>query len=166
MTKAWKAKRLQVMERDKWTCQVCKKNVATDVHHLTYDHIFNEPLSDLMAICRNCHESEHEIEPDESEYYDMFREPPDTYLFQIWDTVNIAPHGIGYVNAITKGRPTRIRIQFDDNRPEVWTRLDNPLLTLNDDFWKSKESLVQLWIIRARLESIESGALEGVAWLK
>ena len=27
-----------------------------EVHHITYAHVFDEPLFDLRAVCRPCHE--------------------------------------------------------------------------------------------------------------
>jgi 5-methylcytosine-specific restriction endonuclease McrA len=35
---------------------------ATQVHHLTYRHLGNEPLFELMAICRDCHEQLTEMD--------------------------------------------------------------------------------------------------------
>lgn len=57
----WKERRRQVFDRDKNTCQHCG-GFATQVHHLTYKNVFKEPLEDLIAICRPCHEKEHGIE--------------------------------------------------------------------------------------------------------
>jgi hypothetical protein len=56
-TAKWKAKVARVLARDNYTCQGCLKREATQAHHLTYDHIFDEPLFDLVAICRVCHEA-------------------------------------------------------------------------------------------------------------
>lgn len=58
-TPNWAEKRGLVMSRDNGTCQACLKEAATEVHHLTYDRIFSEPLFDLVAICRGCHEQLH-----------------------------------------------------------------------------------------------------------
>lgn len=60
----WKAKRIKVLHRDKYICQACLTNTATDVHHLTYKHIYNEPMFDLVSICRPCHEKLHDLEND------------------------------------------------------------------------------------------------------
>jgi len=60
----WKRKRDKVMLRDKNVCQACLTREATDVHHLTYERIYNEPLFDLVAICRPCHEKIHDLERD------------------------------------------------------------------------------------------------------
>lgn len=55
-TPAWKEKREAVFKRDNYKCQACHKNKATEVHHKTYTNLFNEPLFDLVSICRQCHE--------------------------------------------------------------------------------------------------------------
>lgn len=52
----WKQKRASVLKRAGGRCEACGKNKATEVHHRTYDHLYNEPLFDLFAICRSCHE--------------------------------------------------------------------------------------------------------------
>jgi 5-methylcytosine-specific restriction endonuclease McrA len=52
----WKEKRNKVLIRDKYICQSCLTNRATQVHHLTYAHVFNEPLFELTSICVPCHE--------------------------------------------------------------------------------------------------------------
>jgi 5-methylcytosine-specific restriction endonuclease McrA len=57
----WKAKRLKVLSRDKFKCQKCKKAQATQVHHLTYERIFNERMTDLMSVCARCHREIHGI---------------------------------------------------------------------------------------------------------
>lgn len=55
-TPKWRAKREAVMRRDNNLCQACLSARASDVHHLTYDHLFDEPLFDLIAVCRPCHD--------------------------------------------------------------------------------------------------------------
>jgi hypothetical protein len=54
----WGTIRAKVMQRDRNVCRAdlfgCAR-FATQVHHLTYDHLFNEPLFDLIAICAPCH---------------------------------------------------------------------------------------------------------------
>ena len=58
-TPEWWARRGAVMMRDDWRCQMCG-GVARDVHHLTYAHVRREWMSDLVALCRPCHEKVHE----------------------------------------------------------------------------------------------------------
>src|SRR5690606_33653832 len=55
----WKEKRKEIMLRDNYICQNCKVEKAEEVHHLTYDNLFNEPLEDLQALCRTCHLNIH-----------------------------------------------------------------------------------------------------------
>jgi 5-methylcytosine-specific restriction endonuclease McrA len=57
----WKLKREQVKLRDKYICQICFINGADDVHHLTYENKFNEPLKDLISICSSCHLKTHNL---------------------------------------------------------------------------------------------------------
>ena len=58
----WHAKRELVLARDWHECQAkldgCTK-AAEHVHHLTYEHLFNEPLFELVAVCRSCHDQIH-----------------------------------------------------------------------------------------------------------
>lgn len=51
----WKIKRKLVLKRDKNICQSCLAAKASEVHHVTYKHIFNEPLFDLVSVCTPCH---------------------------------------------------------------------------------------------------------------
>ena len=56
---AWQEKRRQVLERDGYCCTRCGSAVNLDVHHLTYSHFGNEPLEDLVTLCRRCHGTIH-----------------------------------------------------------------------------------------------------------
>lgn len=53
----WKSKRERVLERDAHTCQACCSRKATQVHHLTYQHVFKEPLFELVSVCEVCHKA-------------------------------------------------------------------------------------------------------------
>ena len=56
---AWKAKRRLVLKRSGNMCETCKKRIATQVHHVTYENFGDEPLDDLLALCFLCHAKEH-----------------------------------------------------------------------------------------------------------
>ena len=61
----WQKKRLEIMERDEFTCQHCfKTNKTLTVHHLTYRH-GQEPweadATDLLTLCEDCHTEAQEI---------------------------------------------------------------------------------------------------------
>jgi hypothetical protein len=62
---SWRRKRNQVLDRADDLCEKIDDkgnrcgNVATEVHHLTYERVGNELLSDLIALCRECHSKSH-----------------------------------------------------------------------------------------------------------
>ena len=54
----WKKLRKSVLHRDNELC-ICGGK-ATEVHHKTYARVGNEHLSDLVSLCRNCHQNVHD----------------------------------------------------------------------------------------------------------
>lgn len=54
----WKIIRKKVIDKYNGMCFYCKEP-GNDVHHKYYDNFGNEPLSDLVLLCRKCHEEEH-----------------------------------------------------------------------------------------------------------
>lgn len=58
-TPAWEARRAAVMKRSAGLCEGCRERPATQVHHLTYEHVFDEFLWELVAICNSCHKRIH-----------------------------------------------------------------------------------------------------------
>ncbi len=55
----WIKKRDLVLKRDNYICQACLINKANQVHHLTYKNVFDEPLFELISICKLCHDKIH-----------------------------------------------------------------------------------------------------------
>ena len=55
----WAAKRAAVFGREWGQCQGCQQATATQVHHLTYKHVGDELLFELIALCDKCHERAH-----------------------------------------------------------------------------------------------------------
>jgi 5-methylcytosine-specific restriction endonuclease McrA len=56
----WFAIRRQVLARDP-LCQGCRQQRSTQVHHLTYAHLGNELLFELVGLCENCHAQAHSV---------------------------------------------------------------------------------------------------------
>ena len=64
----WQKKRLEILERDMWTCKTCGDTEATlTVHHKSYRKddgkfvdVWDYNNNDLVTMCINCH-SEEEI---------------------------------------------------------------------------------------------------------
>lgn len=52
----WLNKRTKVLVRDDYQCRACLSAPASQVHHKTYKHVFNEPLFDLESVCKACHD--------------------------------------------------------------------------------------------------------------
>ena len=58
-TPGWKDKASKVMRRDGRICRCGDR--ADHVHHLTYERIGDERLTDLVAICDPCHAKIHRL---------------------------------------------------------------------------------------------------------
>ena len=60
----WQKKRLEIMNRDNFTCQSCFNDTKTlNVHHKYY--IYERPIWDypdelLVTLCKDCHEIQEE----------------------------------------------------------------------------------------------------------
>lgn len=55
----WRVARLSVLKRSNGVCERCNAKKAKDVHHLTYDRLGHEVPTDLLAVCRECHDELH-----------------------------------------------------------------------------------------------------------
>lgn len=60
----WQKKRLEIMERDSFTCQSCgkKENVTLNVHHAYYEKGMKPWEYDdimLVTLCEECHTQKH-----------------------------------------------------------------------------------------------------------
>jgi len=58
---AWAALRQQVIARDGGRCRACGAP-GEHVHHLTYQRVTEEDLSDLVLLCAPCHADQHPTE--------------------------------------------------------------------------------------------------------
>lgn len=57
----WDKKRRAILARDNFTCQGClgHRGKATQVHHMTYQHVGNELAFELISLCSHCHDKYH-----------------------------------------------------------------------------------------------------------
>ena len=62
---AWAKRRSLVLKRARNICEGCGEKPATEVHHLTYEHVSKEFLFELVALCEPCHDRLHEDEVEE-----------------------------------------------------------------------------------------------------
>jgi hypothetical protein len=54
-SREWGLKRRAIKERAGGICERCKARPMKETHHLNYRHLGNEPLEDLLGVCRGCH---------------------------------------------------------------------------------------------------------------
>jgi hypothetical protein len=59
MSLEWAQRREAVMGRCGGMCEKDCGRRAIDVHHRTYIRVGREKLTDLIAMCRTCHQDEH-----------------------------------------------------------------------------------------------------------
>lgn len=57
----WRNKRKKLFAIRGKICEDCGSKRKIQVHHITYDRIFNERLSDLKVLCEKCHKDTHGI---------------------------------------------------------------------------------------------------------
>lgn len=58
-SREWCERREAVRRRSGSKCERCRVNGMDHVHHLTYARKYAEPLEDLQALCKECHEFTH-----------------------------------------------------------------------------------------------------------
>lgn len=60
----WQKMRLEILNRDEWTCAICGDNETTlNVHHRWYERgkePWESPAEALVTLCEVCHEQETE----------------------------------------------------------------------------------------------------------
>lgn len=57
----WQKRRLQIFERDQWTCQLCSRtDLELHLHHLhrTTENPWEEPDLHLLTVCKACHDQQ------------------------------------------------------------------------------------------------------------
>ena len=47
-------------------CELCPNRDSLQVHHKTYERYGQELLTDLVALCRECHARHHNVLPEEA----------------------------------------------------------------------------------------------------
>lgn len=58
----WRAIRVEKLKAQP-RCESCNKSGRLDIHHLSYERLYGELMSDLQALCRSCHNKEHGVVP-------------------------------------------------------------------------------------------------------
>lgn len=63
LSDTWKSKRVRVLQRDDYSCRACANAKAVEVHHKSYLNIGDEPLFELISVCKACHLQLHQSSP-------------------------------------------------------------------------------------------------------
>jgi 5-methylcytosine-specific restriction endonuclease McrA len=62
----WQKKRLEILQRDKWSCQQCgDEETELHVHHRYYEYNldpWNYPDADMFSLCYLCHSKNHNLD--------------------------------------------------------------------------------------------------------
>ena len=57
----WNTLRKHILKRDNYTCQSCRsQGIPLEVHHISYSNFMQEKDTDLISLCRECHERQHQ----------------------------------------------------------------------------------------------------------
>ena len=64
----WLRRRERRLFNDGYRCMMCGSAKNLNVHHITYDHVYNEPMEDLVTLCNRCHSIIHSDEERAKEY--------------------------------------------------------------------------------------------------
>ena len=60
-SKRWQEKRQKILKRDDHICQGCETKNRLEIHHISYRKLGYEPLEDLITLCRDCHQKQHDF---------------------------------------------------------------------------------------------------------
>ena len=70
----WQRRRLEIMERDNFTCTSCgRSNITLNVHHKQYisgHDYWDYQDSDLTTLCQECHKKQHNKPPNDKIIHD------------------------------------------------------------------------------------------------
>jgi len=85
----WQKKRLEIFERDKFTCQIClDKKQTLHIHHKEYDKTYKTMAWEYkdyiyQTLCSDCHEALtlHIIEHKNSNEFNVFKIRENGYVF-------------------------------------------------------------------------------------
>lgn len=78
-SREWALKKEAVKKRSGGYCERCKIAPMQNTHHLSYEHVGNEPLNELQGTCRPCHEylsAKRNDDPAVQAFYDLINNNP------------------------------------------------------------------------------------------
>lgn len=130
----WKERREFIIDIHWNKCQKCKSKYDLQVHHASYENLYNESLLDLCVLCRECHESYHE---------------------QFW-TTDLKKNTFIYINGQEKYDKKQNMLKRLQEKIAEWERLwiKRPEPEHDDKFWhnnpvwlKKEDNKIWIWNI-------------------
>lgn len=55
----WQTIKDERLKIDNHHCQWCGTDTNLEIHHLSYDNVYHEDISDLITLCHGCHIKYH-----------------------------------------------------------------------------------------------------------
>lgn len=128
----WQKRRLEIMQRDNFTCQICgHSDIPLHVHHVFYkDNIKPWEYEDkaLITLCEDCHDAEHESYINIYEKIKRLREIGVLMIEieAILDTIDICIHGFKRPDSILKMLGNNLQHGLEHGEKQDWWGLDYP----------------------------------------
>jgi 5-methylcytosine-specific restriction endonuclease McrA len=85
-SEAWSFRRMAALRRARYTCTGCgRRDRRLEVHHLTYEHLGDEPDDDLVVLCVTCHRRADDLR--------RLKDRPSAYAraVQVWAKQAVGP---------------------------------------------------------------------------
>lgn len=114
----WQRKRLEIFQRDNWTCKSCGDIENTlHIHHKIYfknTDPWDYDNKHLETLCVDCHQNEHNlisenVEPERKIEHFLIRQHGDTTLTAIQTHIDIL------MNKLSKGVPKELETEILKN---------------------------------------------------
>jgi len=68
----WQVKREKCKLRAGYKCERCGSPDGLEIHHVTYERLYNERDEDLQCLCKGCHQFMHGIGTDPLDALDWY----------------------------------------------------------------------------------------------
>lgn len=134
----WQKKRLEVMQKDNFTCQLCGNTESMlNVHHLSYHrdrNIWEYEEWELITLCENCHKEEHSSMDDIINEIDSIKSRGVTMreIIAVLDSIDVHLY-LGHDDCIynlvgedsAMGRESDIKLLYERRKMLKKTHFDN-----------------------------------------
>jgi len=74
----WRQQKIFALHRANNRCEWCGLSHSLELHHLTYDNLYNEKPKDLIILCKDCHKKADK-KREEEESIEQYHSAVDTY---------------------------------------------------------------------------------------